>query len=80
MYSLKRFNDITEMEFFLFGGVPETPEPVFERDVQGHSELRRSRGVSPLEDYTRSGGGEVQHLEVTVADEVLILTPKSASR
>jgi hypothetical protein len=33
------------MEFFLFGGVPETPEPVFERDVQGHSELRRSRGA-----------------------------------
>jgi len=45
MYSNDRFRDITDMEFFLFGGVPETPEPVFERDIQSHSELHRTRGA-----------------------------------
>jgi hypothetical protein len=78
VYSIDRFHDITELEFFLFGGVPETPEPVFERDVQAHSELRRSRGVSPREEYISNQEQVVEHLEVSIADEVLILTPTVA--
>lgn len=43
MYSRKRFHDITNLEYFLFGGAPEAPEPVFERDVQSFAEPRRAR-------------------------------------
>lgn len=43
MYSKKRYCDIRELELFLFGGVPETAEQMYERDSYGHSEIRITR-------------------------------------
>ena len=40
MYPLERLREIRELELFLFGGVPETPEPTYERDVHGFSGVR----------------------------------------
>jgi len=42
-----RIRDIMELEVFLFGGVPEMPEPVYERDSHTHSQVRTTR--TPIE-------------------------------
>src|ERR1044071_2743573 len=42
MYRLKRLRQIRELSLFLFGGVPETPKPIYETDTQGFSEERNS--------------------------------------
>jgi hypothetical protein len=43
MYSLRSLWDIFELEFFLFGGVPETAVQMYERESHGHAEVRHTR-------------------------------------
>jgi hypothetical protein len=43
MYSLQSLWDIFHMEFFLFGGVPETALQMYERESHGHEEVRHTR-------------------------------------
>lgn len=43
MYPSDRDRDIRELEALVFGGVPETPQPVFERDTYAYSEVRTTR-------------------------------------
>jgi hypothetical protein len=43
MYSLQSLWDIFHMEFFLFGGVPETALQMYERESHGHEEVRLTR-------------------------------------
>lgn len=43
MYTVNRLRDIRELDLFLFGGIPETPEPMFERDTHSFSESRTTR-------------------------------------
>ena len=52
MYSLRSLWDIFELEFFLFGGVPETAVQMYERESHGHSEIRHTR--EPLESNLKS--------------------------
>lgn len=40
MNSIERLRDIRAYELFLFGGVPEVPESMYERDSHGYSETR----------------------------------------
>lgn len=40
MASLRRLRAIRRLEFLVFGGVPESPEPMFERDANPHAEGR----------------------------------------
>lgn len=47
MYPRETIRDNRELELFLFGGVPETPDPVYERDFHSHSESRMTR--KPME-------------------------------
>jgi hypothetical protein len=44
MYPLSRIRQIRELSLFLFGGLPESPKPIFETDTQGFSEERTSCG------------------------------------
>lgn len=51
MNSVERLRDIRAYEFFVFGGVPEVPEPMYERDSHGYSETRptgKGLETSPL--------------------------------
>ena len=43
MYPLSRVRDVRELDLFIFGGVPEIPEPNYERDIHAYSEMRTSR-------------------------------------
>ena len=43
MYPIERLRDIRELELYLFGGVPEVPEPMYERDVYDHADVRLTR-------------------------------------
>ena len=45
MYPQERLTDIWHLEIFLFGGVPEVAEPMFERvkDTSGVHEVRETR-------------------------------------
>lgn len=43
MCSVDRLRDIRAFEFFLFGGIPEAPESMFERDSHNLVDLRRTR-------------------------------------
>jgi hypothetical protein len=43
MYPVDRDRDIRELDVLVFGGIPEVPQPVFERDTYAYSELRRTR-------------------------------------
>jgi hypothetical protein len=45
MYSLRSLWDIFHMEFYLFGGVPETALQMYERESHGHEEIRLTREV-----------------------------------
>ena len=47
MYSLKQLRYIRDLEFFLFSGVPEEAEEMYERDFHGHSEIRTTRRPIP---------------------------------
>lgn len=40
MASLRRLRAIRRLEFLVFGGVPEAPEPMFERDGNPQAEGR----------------------------------------
>lgn len=45
MYSIDRIDDIWNLEVFLFGGVPEVAEAMYERprDTHGSSDVRTTR-------------------------------------
>ena len=46
-----RVQDIIELEVCLFGGVPERPEPVYERDYHTYYEVRTTRTpIPPIRD------------------------------
>jgi hypothetical protein len=40
MNSVERLRDIRAYELFVFGGVPEVPDTMYERDSHGQSESR----------------------------------------
>jgi hypothetical protein len=43
MCSIDRLRDIRALEFFLFGGIPEAAESMFERDSHHHFDVRKTR-------------------------------------
>jgi len=43
MCSIDRLRDIRALEFFLFGGIPESAESMFERDSHNHFDVRKTR-------------------------------------
>ena len=43
MFTIDRLRDVRALEFFLFGGMPEAPESMFERDSHNHVDVRRTR-------------------------------------
>ena len=43
MYSIDNLWKILQLEFFLFGGVPETAVQMYERESHGHEEIRQTR-------------------------------------
>jgi hypothetical protein len=44
MYGLDRLRDIRWLEYYLFGGVPATPEPMYGRgDYHHHGAIRHTR-------------------------------------
>jgi hypothetical protein len=43
MCSRDRLQDIRAFEFFLFGGIPEAAESMFERDTHHHFGVRKTR-------------------------------------
>jgi len=46
MNSIERLREIRTYELFVFGGVPEAPESMYERDSHGYSESRSTgRGI-----------------------------------
>ena len=53
---LDRVQDIIELEVFLFGGVPELPEPVYERDYHTYHEVRTTRNPIPPVRHRGAGG------------------------
>ena len=60
MYPVRRLNQIRELEFFLFRGVPEEAETVFERDSNAYVDQRTTRrslmvGPSSETSLTRNG-------------------------
>ena len=45
MYPAERLRQIRELELYLFGGIPETPEPMQERDFHGRDIDRWPRSM-----------------------------------
>lgn len=47
LYGPDRLRDIMALEYFLFGGVPDTPEPMYGRgDYQFHTDIRHTRSAT----------------------------------
>lgn len=60
MCSIDRLRDIRALEFFLFGGIPEAPESMFERDSHNHVDVRRTRrGLADEPDFHHAESGVV---------------------
>ena len=60
MSTLERLKDIRELEFFLFGGIPEAPEFMFERDSHNHVDVRKTRrGLASESEFFVGEQGEV---------------------
>ena len=80
MYPINRDRDIRELEVVVFGGVPEVPQPVYERDTYAYSEVRRTR-KSRLGTYNHELGGMRSDLDLgsirlnTETGEFVILAP-----
>jgi hypothetical protein len=64
MCSLDRLKDIRAFEFFLFGGIPEAPESMFERDSHNHVDVRRTR--RGLADESESFVGEAGEVNAII--------------
>jgi len=60
MASLRRLRAIRRLEFLVFGGVPEAPEPMFERDgnpqAEGRLTGRAIGGGHPVISFGESRG------------------------
>ncbi|HUQ69289.1 MAG TPA: hypothetical protein VM165_07200 [Planctomycetaceae bacterium] len=52
MSDLQLIRDMIELDVFLFGGVPELPDPIFGRDFLDYSQSRLTR--SGVEDGSHS--------------------------
>lgn len=60
MYSKKTLWSIWELELFLFGGVPETAEQMYERDFHSLSEARKTKEpIRPTISYPDSEEDEL---------------------
>ena len=67
MYPVKRLREIRELELLLFGGVPETPEPMYERDVHSFSDFRTTRrGIASPPGSTHPDGTTVGYMEIDI--------------
>lgn len=75
MCSLERLKEIRALEFFLFGGIPEAPESMFERDSHHHAEVRRTRRglATDPETFSSEPGTVVAVIEVDYATGDVIL-------
>lgn len=69
MSSVDRLKDIRALEFFLFGGIPEAPEFMFERDSQHHVDVSRTRrGFSDgAEIFVEDPGQVIEIIEIDPA-------------
>ena len=58
--------EIRALEFFLFGGIPEAPETMFERDSHHHAEVRRTRRglATDPESFATESGSVVAIMEI----------------
>ena len=60
--------EFVELEVFLFGGMPELPNPVYGRDTYSHVHFRTSRSMAEVDDLDDSAicvqGTEVQSIQV----------------
>lgn len=81
MCSIDRLRDIRALEFFLFGGIPEAPESMFERDSHNHVEVRRTRrGLADETDYFAAESGVVTAIvEIDPSTGALTITKVNAN-
>jgi hypothetical protein len=76
MYPIKRIRDIRSHELFLFGGVPESAESMYERDSNPYTEIRTTRrSICSATSNKHSAGNGVERVtlnfetgEVTIID------------
>ena len=75
MCSVERLKEIRAVEFFLFGGIPEAPESMFERDSHHHAEVRQTRrGLATAPEAFHSDSGiTVAVIEVDYATGDVVL-------
>jgi hypothetical protein len=80
MSTLERLKDIRELEFFLFGGIPESPEFMFERDSHNHVDVRRTRrGLTKYSELNVTGQGEMTAIiEIDPASGLLTVLESNA--
>ena len=67
MYPLSRLRDIRSLELFLFGGVPETAEQMYERDSHPYTDIRTTRrGVSMGKNPRQQDGIIVERVKINL--------------
>jgi hypothetical protein len=58
LYSDDRLNDLFELELFLFKGVPETAEQMYEPEFNTLSAVRRTRAALEEDKVVTDGAGD----------------------
>lgn len=74
MTDIRRIEDMIELDVFLFGGVPEIPNPVYGRDAYASVQSRLTRsGLSGrrIEDKSRKFARTLQNITVNLKDDTL---------
>ena len=66
---MRRLRQIRRLEYLVFGGVPEAPEPMFERDGNPHAEGRLTGRAL--------GGVDHSTADLETADGILQFDPET---